>query len=50
MSEDVDAARASWARALALSTVRGLVIGRSLFFPPDNDITGAVDNTVGLLS
>ena len=50
VSEDADAARASWARALALPTVRGLVIGRSLLFPPDDDVAGAVDNTVGLLS
>ena len=50
VSADADAARASWARALALPTVRGLVIGRSLLFPPDDDVAGAVDNTVGLLS
>lgn len=50
VSEDADAARASWARALALPTVKGLVIGRSLLFPPDDDVAGAVDNTVGLLS
>ena len=47
---DRQAARASWARALALPTVKGLVIGRSLLFPPDDDVAGAVDNTVGLLS
>ncbi|WP_291455972.1 deoxyribose-phosphate aldolase [Actinomyces sp. oral taxon 448] len=50
VAEDPEAARASWARALALPTVRGLVIGRSLLFPPDDDVAGAVDNTVGLLS
>lgn len=50
VSEDADAARDSWARALALPTVKGLVIGRSLLFPPDDDVAGAVDNTVGLLS
>ena len=50
VSEDPEAARASWARALALPTVKGLVIGRSLLFPPDDDVAGAVDNTVGLLS
>lgn len=50
VSEDPGAARASWARALALPTVKGLVIGRSLLFPPDDDVAGAVDNTVGLLS
>ena len=50
VSEDPEAARSSWARALALPTIRGLVIGRSLLFPPDDDVAGAVDNTVGLLS
>mgnify|MGYP000874778667 FL=1 len=50
VSEDPGTARASWARALALPTVKGLVIGRSLLFPPDDDVAGAVDNTVGLLS
>lgn len=48
--QDADAARQSWARALALPTVKGLVIGRSLLFPPDDDVAGAVDHTVGLLS
>lgn len=50
VSDDPEAARESWARALALPTVKGLVIGRSLLFPPDDDVAGAVDNTVGLLS
>lgn len=50
VSADADAARESWARALALPTVKGLVIGRSLLFPPDDDVAAAVDNTVGLLS
>ena len=50
VSEDPGTARAAWARALALPTVKGLVIGRSLLFPPDDDVAGAVDNTVGLLS
>lgn len=47
---DAGAARAAWARALALPSVRGMVIGRSLLFPPDGDVAGAVDKTVGLLS
>lgn len=48
--QDVSSARTSWARALSLPTVKGLVIGRSLLFPPDDDVAGAVDQTVGLLS
>ena len=50
VSSDARAAREGWRRALALPTVKGLVIGRSLLFPPDDDVAGAVDHTVGLLS
>ena len=49
VSEDADAALAGWAKALALPTVRGLVIGRSLLYPPGDDVAAAVDNVVGLL-
>jgi len=49
VSEDPDAALAGWAKALALPTVRGLVIGRSLLYPPGDDVAAAVDNAVGLL-
>jgi hypothetical protein len=34
---------ASWGRALDLPAVRGLVVGRALLFPPDGDVTAAVD-------
>ncbi len=50
VSADPDKARESWGKALALPTVKGLVIGRSLLFPPDGDVAAAVDETVGLLS
>jgi hypothetical protein len=46
---DQDAAYAGWSKALALPTVQGLVIGRSLLFPPDDDVAAAVDTAVGLL-
>ena len=49
-TSDPEASRASWAKALSLPTVKGLVIGRSLLYPPDDDVAAAVDNTVGLLS
>lgn len=39
---DPDAARAEWQRALAIPNVRGLVIGRSLLYPADDDVAGAV--------
>lgn len=44
-----DAAFTGWAKALALPTVQGLVIGRSLLFPPGDDVAAAVDTAVGLL-
>jgi hypothetical protein len=34
---------AAWGKALALSPVRGLVVGRALLFPPDGDVAAAVD-------
>ncbi|MFC4555717.1 Cgl0159 family (beta/alpha)8-fold protein [Georgenia faecalis] len=46
---DPDAALAGWARALALPTVAGLVVGRTLLFPPGDDVAAAVDAAVGLL-
>lgn len=38
-----------WRKALALPTVRGLVVGRSLLYPADGDVAAAVDTAVGLL-
>ncbi|WP_067467976.1 Cgl0159 family (beta/alpha)8-fold protein [Actinomadura macra] len=46
---DQDAALAGWKAALALPTVRGLVVGRSLLYPPGGDVAGAVDAAAGLL-
>jgi len=46
---DADAAYAQWSKALALPTVQGLVIGRSLLYPPNGDVAGAVDRAVSLL-
>ena len=43
------AAYDSWSKALALPTVQGLVIGRSLLYPPGGDVAGAVDRAVSLL-
>ncbi|MER5275901.1 deoxyribose-phosphate aldolase [Streptomyces sp. NPDC002809] len=44
-----DETYASWEKALRLPTVRGLVAGRSLLYPPDDDVAAAVDTAVGLL-
>lgn len=38
-----------WDRVLALPSVRGLVIGRTLLYPPDGDVAGTVDRLVELL-
>jgi hypothetical protein len=46
---DAEAAFTRWAEALALPTVQGLVVGRSLLYPPDDDVAAAVDTAVGLL-
>ena len=47
--DDVDAAYESWRRALLLPTVKGLVVGRRLLYPPGDDVAAAVDTAVGLL-
>ncbi len=49
VSADADAAYARWSKALDLPTVQGLVIGRSLLYPPGGDVAGAVDRAVSLL-
>ena len=38
-----------WRRALSLPNIRGLVAGRNLLYPPDDDIAAAVDIAVSLL-
>lgn len=38
-----------WRHALSLPGVRGLVAGRNLLYPPDDDVAAAVDIAVGLL-
>lgn len=40
---------ARWADALALPSVRGLVVGRTLLYPPDDDVAAAVDTAVSLV-
>jgi len=47
--QDQEAALAGWHKALALPTVQGLVVGRSLLYPPGDDVQGAVDRAVALL-
>jgi hypothetical protein len=50
VSADPDAAYASWGAALTSApNVIGLVVGRSLLYPPDDDVAAAVDTAVSLL-
>ncbi|MFY0409204.1 Cgl0159 family (beta/alpha)8-fold protein, partial [Solicola sp. PLA-1-18] len=44
-----DEVYASWSKALAVAPVRGLMVGRSLLFPADDDVAGAVDTAVSLV-
>jgi hypothetical protein len=47
--DDPDSAFADWHRALRLPNVLGLVAGRMLLYPPDDDVAAAVDTAVSLL-
>ncbi len=49
VSPDQNAVIAAWRKTLELSTVRGFVIGRSLLFPPDDNVPAAVDAVVEML-
>jgi DhnA family fructose-bisphosphate aldolase class Ia len=40
---------ATWEKALSLPGVRGLVVGRSLLYPPDGDVQAAVDTAASLV-
>jgi DhnA family fructose-bisphosphate aldolase class Ia len=44
-----EATYASWARALALPGVHGLVVGRTLLYPQDGDVAAAVDTAAALV-
>jgi hypothetical protein len=49
VSANQDATYERWSRALRNPTVRGLVVGRSLLYPPDGDVAKAVDTAASLL-
>ena len=46
---DPDETFASWQDALALPGVRGLTVGRTLLYPPDGDVAGAVDTAAAMV-
>lgn len=48
--DDPGKAFAGWRRALQLPNVKGIVAGRSLLYPADGDVAGAVDNAVGMMT
>ncbi len=44
-----DETYAAWSAALALPSVRGLVVGRTMLYPADDDVANAVDTAVSLI-
>ncbi len=46
---DPDETFAAWEDALSLPGVRGLTVGRTLLYPPDGDVAGAVDTAARLV-
>jgi hypothetical protein len=48
-SGDPEHTYAQWKRALDLPGVRGLLVGRALLYPPDDDVAAAVDAAVSLV-
>jgi DhnA family fructose-bisphosphate aldolase class Ia len=40
---------ASWAKALEIPAVRGLIVGRTLLYPKDGDVAGAVGTAVDMV-
>jgi hypothetical protein len=49
VAADPDATYERWHKALQLPNVYGLVVGRTLLYPADDDVAGAVDSAVALL-
>lgn len=49
-SGDPEADLKSWGAALRHEVARGLVVGRSLLYPPDGDVAGAVDAAAQVLA
>ncbi len=47
--ERAQEAYAAWAQALASPTALGLVVGRTLLYPADGDVAGAVDRAAALV-
>jgi DhnA family fructose-bisphosphate aldolase class Ia len=50
VSDDQDTALASWRKAFALPGVMGLVAGRTMLYPPGDDVAAAVDAAVEVMA
>ncbi|HZE30708.1 MAG TPA: aldolase [Actinoallomurus sp.] len=50
VSADQDTALAGWRKALSLPSVMGLVAGRTLLYPPGDDVAAAVDAAVEVMT
>jgi DhnA family fructose-bisphosphate aldolase class Ia len=48
--EDPQATFARWEQAMAIPQVRGLVAGRTLLYPKDGDVAGAVDAAAAIVA
>ncbi|MEO6571215.1 MAG: aldolase [Ilumatobacteraceae bacterium] len=46
---DPEATYASWERAMEVPNVRGLVVGRSLLYPADGDVAGAIERAASIV-
>ena len=49
VAADQEAQFATWRKVLGNPQVRGMVVGRSLLYPPDGDVAAAVDTVVGMM-
>lgn len=49
VSTDQQAQFTQWSKVLASPQVRGMVVGRSMLYPPDGDVAAAVDATVEMM-
>jgi hypothetical protein len=50
VTADREAALTGWRKAFALPTVKGLVAGRTLLYPADDDVAAAVDAAVEVMA
>ncbi|MBO0844287.1 MAG: aldolase [Nocardioides sp.] len=49
VADDQEAQFATWRKVIGNPQVRGMVVGRTLLYPPDGDVAGAVDAVVEMI-